>query len=51
MPGDEYRVVSAGTGYRYVLVNGEITIEDDKETQVHSGKLLRGGQGSASATV
>jgi N-acyl-D-aspartate/D-glutamate deacylase len=44
LPGDEYRVVSAGTGYRYVIVNGEVTIEDDKETHVHSGKLLRGGQ-------
>ena len=45
LPGDEYRVASAGTGYRYVLVNGEVTIEDDKETQVHSGKLLRSGGG------
>ncbi len=49
LPGDEYRVASAGTGYRYVLVNGQITIEDDKETHVHSGKLLRGGRGRAAA--
>jgi hypothetical protein len=27
-------------------VNGEVTIEDDKETQTHSGKLLRGGRGN-----
>jgi N-acyl-D-aspartate/D-glutamate deacylase len=47
LPGDEYRVASAGTGYRYVLVNGEVTIEDDKETHTHSGRLLRGGRGSA----
>ena len=43
LPGDEYRVASAGTGYRYVLVNGQVTIEDDRQTDVHSGRLLRGG--------
>ena len=47
LPGDEYRVASAGTGYRYVVVNGEVTIEDDKETHTHSGKLLRGGRANA----
>jgi len=46
LPGDEYRIASAGTGYRYVLVNGAITIEDDEQTDVHSGVLLRGGQRS-----
>jgi N-acyl-D-aspartate/D-glutamate deacylase len=46
LPGDEYRVVSAGTGYRYVIVNGQVTIEDDKETQVYAGRLLRGGRAS-----
>jgi N-acyl-D-aspartate/D-glutamate deacylase len=44
LPGDEYRVISAGTGYRYVLVNGQVTIEDDTETGNHSGQLLRGGK-------
>ena len=44
LPGDEYRVTNRGTGYRYVLVNGEVTIEDDKPTNVHSGPLLRNGQ-------
>jgi N-acyl-D-aspartate/D-glutamate deacylase len=43
LPGDEYRVASAGTGYRYVLVNGQVTIEDDKQTDVYSGALLRHG--------
>lgn len=43
LPGDEYRLVSGGSGYRYVLVNGRITIEDDKQTEVYSGQLLRGG--------
>jgi len=43
LPGDEYRVASAGTGYRYVLVNGQVTIEDDQQTDVYSGALLRHG--------
>jgi len=43
LPGDEYRVASAGTGYRYVLVNGAVTIEDDRQTDVYSGALLRHG--------
>ncbi len=44
LPGDEYRVASNGTGYRWVVVNGQVTIEDDKPTNVHSGLLLRHGR-------
>jgi N-acyl-D-aspartate/D-glutamate deacylase len=44
LPGDEYRVASAGTGYRYVIVNGEVTIEDDQQTDVYPGQLLRHGR-------
>jgi N-acyl-D-aspartate/D-glutamate deacylase len=44
LPGGEYRVTNQGMGYRYVLVNGEVTIEDDKPTHVHSGELLRSGK-------
>lgn len=40
-PGGEWRRVQRGVGYRYVLVNGEVTIEDDKETGVAAGRLLR----------
>ena len=47
LPGDEYRIASAGRGYRYVLVNGAVTIEDDKQTDVYSGALLRGGRGGS----
>jgi N-acyl-D-amino-acid deacylase len=47
LPGDEYRVVCRGRGYRNVMVNGEVTIEDDKETDTYSGALLRGGKGPA----
>jgi N-acyl-D-aspartate/D-glutamate deacylase len=43
LPGDEYRIASAGTGYRWVLVNGRVTIENDRQTDVYSGLLLRKG--------
>jgi len=41
LPAGEWRRVQRGVGYRYVLVNGEVTIDDDKETGVPSGRLLR----------
>ncbi len=47
LPGDEYRITNRGAGYRYVLVNGEVTIEDDKPTHRHSGQLLRNGKARA----
>ena len=40
-PAGEWRRVQRATGYRYVLVNGEVTIENDRETGVASGRLLR----------
>jgi N-acyl-D-amino-acid deacylase len=43
LPGDEYRVMNRGHGYRHVLVNGGITIENDAPTHCHSGALLRRG--------
>ncbi len=42
-PGGEWRRVQRARGYRHVLVNGEVTIEDDQETGVPSGQLLRWG--------
>ena len=42
-PGGEWRRVQRARGYRFVLVNGEVTIEDDRETGTHSGTLLRHG--------
>jgi N-acyl-D-amino-acid deacylase len=42
-PADEWRRVQRASGYRYVLVNGQVTIEDDKETGVAAGRLLRHG--------
>ena len=47
LPGDEWRRVQRAEGYRYVLVNGEVTIRDDRETGTCSGRLLRHGDGAA----
>ena len=41
LPGGEWRRVRRAKGFRYVLVNGQVTIDDDKETGVASGQLLR----------
>ncbi len=43
LPGGEWRRIQRARGYRWVLVNGEITIEDDKQTDTYSGALLRHG--------
>ena len=47
LPGGEWRRVQRAEGYRYVLVNGEVTIRDDRETGACSGRLLRHGDGAA----
>ncbi len=43
LPGGEWRRIQRARGYRWVLVNGEITIEEDKQTDTHPGALLRHG--------
>ena len=48
LPGGEWRRVQRAEGYRYVLVNGEVTIRDDRETGTCSGRLLRHGDGAPS---
>ena len=40
-PAGEWRRVQRARGYRYVLVNGEVTIREDKETGASPGRLLR----------
>jgi N-acyl-D-aspartate/D-glutamate deacylase len=40
-PAGEWRRVQRAIGYKYVLVNGQVTIENDRETGCASGKLLR----------
>ena len=43
LPGNEWRRVQRAQGYKYVLVNGEVTIRNDQPTNTHSGRLLRHG--------
>jgi N-acyl-D-amino-acid deacylase len=43
LPGGEWRRVQRARGYRYVLVNGRVTIENDQQTETFSGHLLRNG--------
>jgi N-acyl-D-amino-acid deacylase len=43
LPANEWRRVQRARGYKYVLVNGQVTIKDDEELGVHSGRLLRWG--------
>ncbi len=42
-PGGEWRRVQRAEGYRYILVNGEVTFEDGVCTGATPGKLLRHG--------
>jgi N-acyl-D-amino-acid deacylase len=51
LPGGEWRRVQRARGYRYVLVNGAVTIKDDRETNVFSGRLLRNGGGAQAAAI
>ncbi len=44
-PAGEWRRVQRPDGYRWILVNGEVTFEDGKETGATPGKLLRHGRG------
>ena len=45
LPGKEWRRIQRATGYRYVLINGEVTIENDQQTNRYPGQLLRHGTG------
>lgn len=42
-PGNEWRRVQRAEGYRYIMVNGEVTFRDGVCTQATPGKLLRHG--------
>ena len=46
LPGNEWRRTQRAKGYRYILINGEVTIENDEQTNTYSGRLLRHGGGS-----
>ena len=52
LPAGSERVVIRARGYRYTLVNGQVTIENDTETNAMSGQLLRHGRAAkGSVTV
>ena len=43
LPGGEWRRVRKAEGYRWTMVGGEITIENDRQTGAFPGRLLRHG--------
>ena len=43
LPGGEWRRVQRASGYKYILVNGQVTMRDDRPTNTYSGRLLRHG--------
>jgi N-acyl-D-aspartate/D-glutamate deacylase len=43
LPGGDWRRVQKAEGYRWILVNGQVTLEDGNPTGALSGKLLRHG--------
>ncbi len=51
LPGGEWRRIQRAKGYRYVLVNGQVTIENDQETNTCSGRLLRFGRSKMAAAA
>jgi len=44
-PGGEWRRVQRAEGYRWIMVNGEVTFEDGTCTGATPGRLLRHGRG------
>ena len=45
LPGGEWRRVQKAKGYRWIMVNGEVTFEDGEPTGALPGRLLRNGRG------
>jgi N-acyl-D-aspartate/D-glutamate deacylase len=46
LPGNEWRRVQKATGYKYTIVNGQVTFEGDKCTGAIPGQVLRRGVGA-----
>jgi N-acyl-D-amino-acid deacylase len=44
LPGGEWRRIQKAEGYRWIVVNGRVTMMDGEPTHVHSGRLLRHGR-------
>ncbi len=45
LPGGEWRRVQRATGYKSIMVNGEITFDEGECTGATPGRLLRHGRG------
>ena len=43
LPGGEWRRVRKAEGFRSIMVNGQVTIENDRESGAYPGRLLRHG--------
>ena len=43
LPAGQMRTISRANGYRCTVVNGQITIENDQQTDTMAGRLLRHG--------
>ena len=50
LPAAQTRAVIGSTGYRYTIVNGQVTIDHDTETGAMAGTLLRSAPEGARAT-
>jgi len=46
LPGNEWRRVQKAEGYRWIVVNGQVTFHDSECTGATPGKLLRHGAGA-----
>jgi len=46
LPGNEWRRVQRAAGYKWIIVNGRVTLEDGRATGAAPGKVLRHGVGA-----
>ncbi|MFJ1756050.1 amidohydrolase family protein [Kitasatospora sp. NPDC088134] len=49
LPGGEWRRIRRAEGYRYILVNGEVTLQDGAFRDATPGRLLRHGRADGPA--
>jgi N-acyl-D-aspartate/D-glutamate deacylase len=50
-PGNEWRRIQKAHGYRFILVNGEVTFKDGECTGATPGHLLRHGYAASPTTI
>ena len=51
LPGGEWRRVQRARGYRYIMVNGEVTFVDGQPTSLTPGRLLRQVKGRKGQSI